>query len=570
MKSLKLRSLLFLGFGFLAAILVGMGAYSIFSLRAVSGIVSEMIGDTVPGLDLANRIDTATADLRLLEFEFVGERDAVAKRDLESSMVSTTAELDKMILDFAPHATTTEARVSYDALKKSWNEYKLGHEKVLDFVQTDSQEKLATENTPRATAPQGRTAAGAQGVPGQPAAAQADAGLLAASTLLKGELAKTYDSIAADCQKLAEDERSQAATDGKENAALLAQTLAIMIIASIAALVLVVVVMVVIMRSISRVVDVIRATVDQVSTGNQEISATAQQMSQGASEQASSAEEVSASIEEITATIKQNTDNSITTEQISRKVAIDADIGGKAVMESVTAMTAIAGKIGIIDEIARQTNLLALNAAIEAARAGEAGRGFAVVASEVRKLAERSQRAAGEITELSRSTVDATTKAGELIQRIIPDIKHTADLVQEIAAASREQSAGTEQIETAISQLDTVIQQNASASEEMASMAEELSSQSEQLREAMLFFANSRAVQANVRKIAPTAPQHRNIKIAHAQSMRSGTRRQGEGGTAVALSGPGRPTAMAPVGTATGGREVSGKDKILDSEFEAF
>jgi len=567
MKSLKLRSLLFLGFGFLAAILVGMGAYSIFSLRTVSGIVSEMIGDTVPGLDLANRIDTATADLRLLEFEFVGERDAVAKRDLEASMVSTLAGLDKLILDFEPHATTTETRASYDALKKSWNEYKLGHEKVLDLVQSDSQEKPAAETSPRATAPQGRTAAGAQGIP-----AQADAGLLAASTLLKGELSKTYDSIAADCQKLAEDERSQAATDGKENAALLAQTLAIMIIASIAALVLVVVVMVVIMRSISRVVDVIRATVDQVSTGNQEISATAQQMSQGASEQASSAEEVSASIEEITATIKQNTDNSITTEQISRKVAIDADIGGKAVMESVTAMTAIAGKIGIIDEIARQTNLLALNAAIEAARAGEAGRGFAVVASEVRKLAERSQRAAGEITELSRSTVDATTKAGELIQRIIPDIKHTADLVQEIAAASREQSAGTEQIETAISQLDTVIQQNASASEEMASMAEELSSQSEQLREAMLFFANSRAVQANVRKIAPTAPQHRNIKIAHAQSMRGGTRRQGEGegGTAVAIASPGRPTAMAPVGTATGGREVSGKDKILDSEFEAF
>lgn len=570
MKSLKLRSLLFLGFGFLAVILVGMGAYSIISLRSVSTIVSEMIGDTIPGLDIADRIDTATADLRLLEFEYIGEKDVAGRRDIETAMTTTMAELDKLVLDFNPHATNAETRSSYEALKKTWNDYRLGHEKVLDLVQSDLASSSAIDIPAKSATPQGRATLGAPGAPLQAAAAQSEAGLLAATALMKGELAKVYDTIAADCQKLADHERTQAALDGKENTVLLSRTLAIMIIASVAALILVVVVMIVIMRSISRVVDVIRATVDQVSTGNQEISATAQQMSQGASEQASSAEEVSASIEEITATIKQNTDNSITTEQISRKVAIDADVGGKAVMESVTAMTAIAGKIGIIDEIARQTNLLALNAAIEAARAGEAGRGFAVVASEVRKLAERSQRAAGEITELSRSTVDATTKAGELIQRIIPDIKHTADLVQEIAAASREQSAGTEQIETAISQLDTVIQQNASASEEMASMAEELSSQSGQLREAMMFFANSRSIQADVRKIAPTAPQHRNIKIAHAQSSRSDARRKGEGGTAVAIAGPGRPTAMAPVGGQNGSGDAARKDKALDSEFEAF
>jgi methyl-accepting chemotaxis protein len=167
---------------------------------------------------------------------------------------------------------------------------------------------------------------------------------------------------------------------------------------------------------------------------------------------------------------------------------LDAGEGGKSVEQAVTAMKEIANKIGIINEIARQTNLLALNAAIEAARAGEAGKGFAVVASEVRKLAERSQNAAGEITLLSNSTVESAMKAGDIIGRIVPDIKKTADLVQEIAAASKEQTVGTEQVEKAMVQLDTVIQHNASASEEMATMAEQLSGQAIQLTETMSFF----------------------------------------------------------------------------------
>jgi len=225
-----------------------------------------------------------------------------------------------------------------------------------------------------------------------------------------------------------------------------------------------------------------------VGNGSEQISSTAQQMSQGATAQASSAEEVSASVEESAATIKQNTDNAIATEQISQRTATEAVAGGKAVDEAVAAIKEIASKIGIIEEIARQTNLLALNAAIEAARAGDAGKGFAVVASEVRKLAERSQTAAGEITTLAASTVDAATKAGTIINGIVPSIKKTADLVQEIASASKEQNAGTDQIGKAMVQLDTVIQQNASASEELASMAEELSGQAEQMNATMAFF----------------------------------------------------------------------------------
>jgi methyl-accepting chemotaxis protein len=241
-------------------------------------------------------------------------------------------------------------------------------------------------------------------------------------------------------------------------------------------------------ESLRTIVGSVQSAATQVAGGSEQMSTTAQQMSQGATEQASSAEEVSSSVEELAATIKQNTDNSLSTVQISQKAAGDAAEGGKAVDEAVAAMKVIAGKVDIINEIARQTNLLALNAAIEAARAGEVGKGFAVVASEVRKLAERSQAAAGEITTLSAQTVASAIKASTVINHTVPDIRKTADLVQEISSASQEQASGSDQIGKAMVQLDTVIQQNASVSEEMASLAEELSGQAAQLLETMSFF----------------------------------------------------------------------------------
>ena len=236
------------------------------------------------------------------------------------------------------------------------------------------------------------------------------------------------------------------------------------------------------------IVGEVQSASDNVASGSEELSASSEQLSQGATEQAASVEEVSSSMEEMGANIRQNSENATQTEKIALKAAQDAEAGGKAVVQAVGAMKNIAEKISIVEEIARQTNLLALNAAIEAARAGEHGKGFAVVAAEVRKLAERSGTAAAEISELSSSTVSVADQAGQMLAKLVPDIQRTAELVQEISAASNEQNAGAEQINKALQQLDQVIQQNASASEEMASTSEELSSQAEQLQSSIAYF----------------------------------------------------------------------------------
>jgi len=237
-----------------------------------------------------------------------------------------------------------------------------------------------------------------------------------------------------------------------------------------------------------------------VSAGSQQLSASAEQLSQGATEQASSTEEASSSMEEMASNVKQSSDNASQTEKIARQSAQDAERSGDAVTRAVKAMETIATKITIVQEIARQTDLLALNAAVEAARAGEHGRGFAVVASEVRKLAERSQAAAAEISTLSTDTVKSAQEAGEMLVRLVPDIKRTADLVAEISAASREQDVGASQINQAIQQLDQVTQQNAAASEEVSATSEELTAQAEQLQRTISYF---RIDAAAGRKAAP-------------------------------------------------------------------
>ncbi len=303
-------------------------------------------------------------------------------------------------------------------------------------------------------------------------------------------LGKEMVELAVKIGKFTEEAAMQAAEDEKTAQNVILITLLIALCIGVALSIFIV-------KSITNVLAEVKSAADNVAAASQEMSSSSEEMSQGATEQAASAEEASSSMEQMASNIRQNSDNAQQTEKIAGKASTDARDGGEAVSQAVGAMRDIASKISIIEEIARQTNLLALNAAIEAARAGEHGKGFAVVAAEVRKLAERSQSAAAEISDLSSSSVEVAEQAGERLSRMLPDIQKTSDLVQEINASCNEQNTGAEQINKAIQQLDQVIQQNAGVSEEMASTAEELSAQAEQLQSAVASLINVNSSNGN-------------------------------------------------------------------------
>jgi methyl-accepting chemotaxis protein len=295
---------------------------------------------------------------------------------------------------------------------------------------------------------------------------------------------------------------------------------------------------------------------DNIASASLQMSSGSQQVSQGASEQASSAEEVSSSMEEMAANIQQNTDNAQEADKISQKVQDGVQKVGSASVESLVSIKNIAEKINIINDIAFQTNILALNAAVEAARAGEQGRGFAVVAAEVRKLAERSKIAADEIVALSRKSVNVTETASELMTNLIPEIERTAKLVQEIAAASMEQTSGADQVNTAIQQLNQVTQQNAAASEEMATSAEELSSQADQLKDIISYFRIENNKRSVFRKENHYAPKTETVRPT-AQSY------------AKPAKGKGVSLKMSEGSTVKSNQNFN-KSNVSDNEFENF
>ncbi|HSB64831.1 MAG TPA: methyl-accepting chemotaxis protein [Thermoanaerobaculia bacterium] len=260
------------------------------------------------------------------------------------------------------------------------------------------------------------------------------------------------------------------------------------------------------LESFQNVIVQVQQSTTQTADASRQLAKGSEQLSSGAGEQASSIEETSASLEEMSASITQNADNSRQMQEMALKGAQEGEDSDKAVKETLEAMKSIADKISFVEDIAYQTNLLALNAAIEAARAGEHGRGFAVVASEVRKLAERSQAAAKDISSLSGSSVKVAERASQSLAELVPAVRKTAELVQEVAAASLEQASGVAQVNKAMTQVDQVTQRNAAAAEEFASTAEEMATQAENLQKLVAFFRSGDPGRVPSRQEAPSRP----------------------------------------------------------------
>jgi methyl-accepting chemotaxis protein len=532
--NLKIRTKLIISFLAVLLLMIALGALSLFKISNVNKSTIDIGENWMASIRSISTMNISVAEFRIAETKHILTQTKERRDKYEKDMEMELGSLKKGQAAYEPLISSKQEKELYEKFKKEWADFLIEHSKIIEFSREDKDEEaraiLRGESEKHFAAlsesleqlVEINNQGGLDSVRSSKetyASAQVwIIGVLVVAVLLGIVLAmfiahiigKPVQALADMAEKLAlGDMRIDIKVDRKDEIGTLLQAFDKMVTAmnevtsvatEIAAGNLTVTVRErssedKLMQALSKMVNGLTETVaniqtvaNQVMAGSEELSSSAEQLSQGATEQSSSVEEVSASMEQMAANIKQNSENAQQTEKMALKAAEDGKQGGQAVTETVSAMKEIASKISIIEEIARQTNLLALNAAIEAARAGEHGKGFAVVASEVRKLAERSQEAAGEINQLAKTSVNVAEQAGSMLTKIVPDIQKTADLVQEINAASNEQTTGAEQINKAVQQLDSVIQQNASASEEMASTSEELLGQAEQLQNTIAFF----------------------------------------------------------------------------------
>jgi methyl-accepting chemotaxis protein len=494
-KDLKTRSKLLLSFLIIVVFVFALGALSVNRLGAMRDSLKSFYADRlIPAIDLG-KVSYNTAGIRIGALRIISEPDPAKRQAIFNEATEAEKEINVLIEKYGATYMVDEEKKVFEEFQSAWvayNESRLNTYKwALDGRANEARHNAQTDAGPKFGVLDAKTKRliEIQDEVGKAMYAEAEKDyslirnvVIAATAvaiaiaigfvlILSRLIASPLAEITGIANRLSQgDLMVSIATRGRDEIGQLQSAIRNMV------------------ERLREVVENVKGVADNVASGSNQLSSSAEQLSQGTTEQASAIEETSSSMEEMSSNISQNADNAQQTEKIAQKSSEDALQSGKAVTQTVSAMKEIADKISIIEEIARQTNLLALNAAIEAARAGEHGKGFAVVASEVRKLAERSQAAASEISTLSATSVSVAETAGEMLTRLVPDIQKTAGLVQEISTASNEQNGGASQINSALQQLDQVIQQNAAAAEELASTAEELASQSDQLSSAIAFF----------------------------------------------------------------------------------
>lgn len=492
---MTIRKKLLLSFSSIAVLVLILGISSLKILGVVNDQSTIIATNSLPSVYYTSNINTLTSDFRVAALSHIIASSAKEMKKLEKNMGKIKAEIEEMKKGYQPLMSSEIEKESWKSFLEKWASYEEIHEEVLDYsrvMKTDS-----------------------------------------AMALMNGESQKLFDEASGILLTIVNENKRQgneASLYGDQlydnSFVMIISILTVVLFLSVALAFWIINTIATsltyantivkevsegnltisvskestdevgtLLKGISLMVNKLKEVLtsvsiasDNIASASNQMSATSGQMSQGSQEQAASAEEISSSMEQMASNIEQNTDNAAQTDKIALKAAEDMKQGSLAVHQTVDSMKQIASKISIIEEIARQTNLLALNAAVEAARAGEHGKGFAVVAAEVRKLAERSQLAAAEINNLSFSSVTIADRSLHLLETIVPNIEHTAKLVQEIAASSLEQNSGANQVNKAIQQLTQVIQQNASASEEMATSSEELASQADHLKETISFF----------------------------------------------------------------------------------